>query len=96
LEKKKIIVLSVSSLILLILLGRIFIPEYLKFRELAKQNRELERRIEQVKQDNRRLKEEHQKMINDPLYLEKVAREKLGVVRKGEVVYKVLPPQEKQ
>ena len=91
--KSKIIVLFVLGLVLL---GIIFIPGYLKIRRLAKQNKELEKQIEETQQANRRLKEEHQKLINDPLYLEKVAREKLGVVRKGEVVYKVLPPQQKQ
>ncbi len=95
--KKKIIVLSVLGLVLL---GGYFIPGYLKgylkFKRLSRQNRELVRQIEEIKQTNKRLKEEQEMLINDPLYLEKVAREKLGVVRKGEVVYKVLPPQQKQ
>ena len=89
-EKSKIIVLFLLSLVLL---GVIFIPGYLKIKRLSGQNRDLERQIEEIKQTNKRLKEEQEKLINDPLYLEKVAREKLGVVRKGEVVYKVLPQQ---
>ena len=91
--KKKIIILIVLGLVLL---GFIFIPGYLKIKGLSRQNRELVRQIEEIKQTNKRLKEEQEMLINDPLYLEKVAREKLGVVRKGEVVYKVLPPQQKQ
>ena len=92
-EKKKIIVLL---LLALAVLGFIFIPGYLKIKKLAGQNRELERQIQKIEQANKGLKKEQEKLINDPLYLEKVAREKLGVVRKGEVVYKVLPPREKQ
>ena len=90
--KSKIIILFFLGLVLL---GVIFIPGYLKIKRLARANRELERQIEEIKQANRKLKENQEKLINDPLYLEKVAREKLGVARKGEVVYKVLPPQQK-
>ncbi|MBL7084928.1 MAG: septum formation initiator family protein [Candidatus Omnitrophica bacterium] len=91
--KKKVIILAVSGLALL---GFIFIPGYLKIKRLTRQNRELERQIEEIKQVNKGLGEEQERMKNDPLYLESIAREKLGVVKKGEVVFKVLPPQEKQ
>ena len=92
-EKKKIIVLSVLGLILL---GVIFIPGYVRFRKLAKLLREQEKQIEEVKDNNKRLEEELEKLKNDPLYLEKVAREKLGLAKEGEIVYKVLPPQQNQ
>ena len=91
--KNKIIVLFILGLVLL---SAIFIPGYVRIKSLAGKNRDLERQIEEIKQANRELKEEQEKLKEDPLYLEKVAREKLGVVRKGEVVYKVLPPQQKQ
>lgn len=92
-EKKKIIVLSVLGLILL---GVIFIPGYLRIKRLARQNRELERQIKEIKQANRRLEEEQEKLESDPVYLEKVLREKLGLAKEGEIVYKVLPPQQNQ
>ncbi len=92
-EKKKIIVLSVLGLILL---GVIFIPGYLKIKRLVRQNRELERQIKETKQANRRLEEEQEKLESDPVYLEKVAREKLGLAKEGEIIYKVLPPQQNQ
>jgi cell division protein FtsB len=93
LGKKKVIVLSIFGLILL---GAIFIPGYVRFRKLAKLLREQERQIEEVKENNKRLEEELEKLKNDPLYLEKVAREKLGVARKGEIIYRVLPAQQNQ
>lgn len=92
-EKKKIIVLSVLGLILL---GVIFIPGYLKIKRFLRQNRELERQIKETKQANRRLEEEQEKLESDPVYLEKVAREKLGLAKEGEIIYKVLPPQQNQ
>ncbi|MBN3038260.1 MAG: septum formation initiator family protein [Candidatus Omnitrophica bacterium] len=91
--KKKITIAILSAIVIL---GVIYIPNYLKIKSLARENRELEGQIEQIKQVNQRLSEEHQKLLSDPLYLENVAREKLGVARKGEIVYKVLPTQEKQ
>lgn len=92
-EKKKIVVLSVLGLILL---GVIFIPGYLKIKRLLRQNRELERQIKETKQANRRLEEEQEKLESDPVYLEKVLREKLGLAKEGEIIYKVLPPQQNQ
>lgn len=89
--KAKIVILFILAAVIL---GVIFIPGYLKIKNLAGQNRELERQIAEIKQNNLKLKEEQQKLISDPLYLEKVAREKLGVVRKGEELYRVLPPQQ--
>lgn len=89
--KKKIIILAVLALVFL---GIIFIPGYLRIKRLARENRELESQMEQTRQANRKLQEEQEALINDPFYREKVRREKWGVVKKGEVVYKVLPPQE--
>lgn len=78
----------------LILLSVIFIPGYSKIKRLARQNRELEWQIEEIKQANRKLRREQQMLSSDPVYLEKVAREKLGVVRKGEVVYHIVSEEE--
>ncbi len=91
--KAKIVIVSILGAAML---GIIFIPGYVRIKKLVRQNRELERQIVEIEQHNLKLKEEHEKLINDPIYLEKVAREKLGVVRKGEEVYRVLPPQEDQ
>ena len=34
--------------------------------------------------------------MKDPFYLEKMAREKLGLAKKGEIIYKILPPKPKK
>ena len=86
--KKKIIILLLLGIALL---GAIFIPGYLRIRRLSRQNTELERQIGEMQRANELLAREHQRLVNDPLYLEEVAREKLGVARKGEIVYKVVP-----
>ena len=37
------------------------------------------------------MEEELKRVENDPVYQEKIAREKMGVVRKGEIPVKILP-----
>ena len=89
LDKKKIIILSALCFVTALAL---FIPGYLKIKQLTRQNIELERQITEIKGVNKRLALEQERLKTDPLYLEKVAREKLGMVRKGEAVYKILSP----
>ena len=43
-------------------------------------------------QRNERLRERIRRLTSDDSYIEKLARERLGLVRKGEIVYRVIPP----
>ena len=69
----------------------IFLPGYTKVQELRDRNNNLQARIEQLNQENLELQEELKKVKNDPVYQEKIAREKMGVVRKGEIPVKIIP-----
>lgn len=84
---KRLFWLAVIILVLLI----IFLPGYTKFQELKEKNRELEVKIGKVKIENSLLQDEILRIQEDPVYQEEVIREKLGVVRKGEVIYKIEP-----
>jgi cell division protein FtsB len=66
----------------------IFLPGFSKLQELKEKNRNLERRIEILKRTNKKLEEEQEKLEKDPTYVEKIAREKLGMARKGEIILK--------
>jgi cell division protein FtsB len=79
----------VSGIALVILI--IFLPGYTKLQELKDKNRDLETKISNLKLENSRLEEEILRIQHDPVYQEEVMREKLGVVRKGEVIYKIEP-----
>ena len=46
--------------------------------------------VEQIEAENERLKEIEIK-LSDPFFKEKLAREKLGLARKKEVVYQIIP-----
>ncbi|MFA6349777.1 MAG: septum formation initiator family protein [Candidatus Omnitrophota bacterium] len=69
----------------------IFLPGYTKLQELRDKNRELANKAKQLSIENSLLLQELNRIAQDPVYQEKIAREKLGVVRKGEVPVKIVP-----
>ena len=69
----------------------LFLPGYLKIQALKDRNRELENRIVVLNTENSILQQEFQKIQTDSDYLEKFAREKTGIVRKGEIPVKIVP-----
>jgi cell division protein FtsB len=82
--KKRLTHIAVGILIVTLL----FLPGFSKLHRLRKKNRNLEKRIEILTKTNEELKKEKEKLENDPSYVEKVAREKLGLTRKDEIVLK--------
>ncbi|OGX31500.1 MAG: hypothetical protein A2787_06820 [Omnitrophica WOR_2 bacterium RIFCSPHIGHO2_01_FULL_48_9] len=68
-----------------------FLPSYTKMQDLKQKNRDYGQQIMALKRQNEQLLEEKRLLETDPAYLEKVAREKMGLIREGEVVYKITP-----
>jgi cell division protein FtsB len=73
-----------------------FLPAYLKMQALNEKNRAYERKIVALEKDNTLSVEERRRLVEDPEYFEMVAREKLGIIKDDEVIYKVLPPGQKR
>jgi cell division protein FtsB len=73
-----------------------FMPSYLRMQALNEKNLEYGRKIAELERDNTLSQEERRRLSDDPDYLEKVAREKLGIIREDEVIYKVLPQGQKR
>ena len=73
----------------------IFLPGYTKLQELKDKNRELIMGIKKLNIENALLQQELMRIQNDPVYQEKIAREKMGVVRKGEIPIKIIPEKKK-
>jgi len=73
-----------------VLLIVLFLPGYARLKQLRDKNRDLEYRIRKLKMENALLGQELKRVENDPLYQEKVAREKMGVVRKGEIPVRIV------
>ncbi len=74
-----------------VLLLVIFLPGYSKLQELRDKNRDLEVKMRKLKIENSLLQQEIKNIENDPVYQEKIARDKMGVVRKGEIPFKLVP-----
>ena len=77
-----------------VLLLIIFLPGYTKLQELRDRNRDLETKIKKLVRENVLLQQELKRIENDPVYQEKIARDKMGVVRKGEIPIKIVPRKE--
>ena len=75
--------------VVLVSLVIIFFPGFCRYQELRAKDRELRERIKQLEIANAKLSLEKRMLEEDSVYVEKVAREKLGIVREGEVVYKL-------
>ena len=69
----------------------VFLPSYAKMQELKKKNRDYAAQIELLTKRNQQLEQEKILLETDPAYLEKVGREKMGLIRQGEKVYKIVP-----
>lgn len=70
----------------------LFLPGGWRWAQLQHRAARLEAEIAALDAENRRLVAEMDRLQHDPLYLERVARTKLGRARKGEVIYKVEAP----
>jgi len=58
---------------------------------LERQHAELQQKIREAEAETRRLQTEQKALEGDPKTIEKAAREKHGMVRDGETVYKTTP-----
>ena len=76
---------------LAVVLLLVFLPSYQKMQDLKQKNREYELKMQELVRDNIRLSEERKLLQDDPAYLEKVARERMGLIKEGEVIYRIVP-----
>ena len=83
--------ISPKLFIIAAILAAIFLPPFAKYQELKLKNSGLENRIRELKEETKRLEAEKKRLQTDITYVEKRAREKIGVVRKGEIVVKEVP-----
>ena len=89
---KKAFSLFGIAVVLLIL----FLPGYTKLQELRDRNRDLVTNIKRLKMENALLSQELNRIQTDAAYQEKIVRDKMGVVRKGEIPIKIVPQEKKR
>ena len=71
-----------------------FLPSFTQMQDLKAKNQRYLEEIKQLKQKNLDLVAEKYRLEHDPVYLEKVAREKMGLVKEGEMIYRMAPRNE--
>jgi cell division protein FtsB len=95
--KAKIQVLLLIFFIFLIAYWTIFGDNgILKLRKIEQENEQVKAASEKIKTENERLKKEIKLLREDKKYVEKVAREDLGMTRKDEFIFKKKPDPEKE
>ncbi len=84
---KNALVLFITCAVVFVL----FLPSYIKMQEMNERNNAYQRQIKDLTLENAKLSEERRRLIDDPEYLERVARRKFGIIKEGETIYKILP-----
>ncbi|MFT5387682.1 MAG: cell division protein FtsB [Candidatus Omnitrophota bacterium] len=74
-----------------VLVLAIYIPSYSLMQDKAHKNGEYDVKILELQGKQIDLKEENRLLKEDPNYLEKVAREKMGLVKEGEIIVEISP-----
>jgi cell division protein FtsL len=85
-----LLLLFFSFLLILSMGKRGFIQQY----RVRQERKRLEQELESLKAEKKKLEEEIDR-LDDPEYIEKIAREEYGMAKKNEEVYRVVP-QEKE
>ncbi len=89
-SKRIVTVLVVGIVTLLVgslFFGEMGVPQYLRMLSHAQQ---LEREIRDLERANADLRVEIERVQHDPVRIEELARERLGLVRPGETVYQIV------
>ncbi len=76
-------------IVILVIIGAIFLPGYIKFMQLKIRNMRLEKEITRLERENLKLYKEKKRLEEDINYVEKVARESMGVTKKGEIPIRI-------
>ena len=84
--KNAFILFAVAFAVLLV-----FLPSFSKWQDVKQRDREYQAKIKDLQESHQNLLEEKWLLEEDPDYLEKVAREKMGLIREGEVIYHLTP-----
>ena len=77
--------------IIIILGAFLAYPGYMELRKFNRRIAKLDEEIKSLEETNRDLRQEIEALKSDPFYIEKVVRESLGLIKPGEIIYKIIP-----
>lgn len=76
-------------IVVVCVLGVYFVlPGFLRIRNVSQQEAELQHTLEMKEDEKAQLEKIHEKLKNDPVAAEKVARDEMGMSKDNEVIYK--------
>jgi len=80
--------------VILIWAGSLFYPQFKQAKDLTTRQLQLEEEIRRDEEILRHLRMKQQRLLNDPRFVEKIAREELGLAKPGETIFKFMddPP----
>ncbi len=78
-----------AYIVIAVIIGAVFLPGYIKFMQLKIRNMRLESEITRLERENLKLYKEKKRLEEDINYVEKVARESMGVTKKGEIPIRI-------
>ncbi len=81
---------------LLVIFAILLAPRMIQVENLKMRSANLEAELQKIRRENQQLETELKLLREDPVYLEKVAREKFNKAKQGEIVYKIVREGEKQ
>ena len=83
--------MSKKSLTVLVAIGLliIFLPGFSRLQKLRSKNKLLNDEIVRLQKENQDLEKQIDLLETDPFYIEKKARDKMGIGKEGEIRYKV-------
>jgi len=81
----------VKTVIFAAILLAAFLPPFVKYQQIHYKSRVLDRQLKSIKADIKRLEEEKRRLETDIVYVEKRARDRTGVAKKGEIILKSYP-----
>jgi cell division protein FtsB len=92
----KILIRSLLGLLLAYLLGKLFLGQngLLRQFQIAEENQEISLQIDSLENILKQKQQERNRLVNDSLYIEQIARTRFGFSRKGEKVFQFLPAQD--
>ncbi len=83
-----------ATVIIFALLGVLYVifitPKIIQIQNLQSRSDHLEKELIRLKTQNTSLEQELRLLRDDPVYIEKIAREKFNKAKEGEIVYKVV------
>ena len=83
------IIIKPVHIVIAAVIGAIFLPGYVKLIQLKVRNMRLESEIVRLEKENIKLYKENKRLEEDINYVEKVARESMGVTKKGEIPIRI-------